>query len=117
MNHVFYNKLKGWFMATKRYYQLSHSSILLYYNLLGVDMRTIDINNLETEIDDLNDLAPEELYYGLPEISQFINREYLKLLEKICTSPDCSSSFPKLGAKKTNVYELGSSYFEYGDFS
>lgn len=104
-------------MATKRYYQLSHSSILLYYNLLGVDMRTIDINNLETEIDDLNDLAPEELYYGLPEISQLINREYLKLLEKICTSPDCSTSFPKLGAKKTNVYELGSSYFEYGDFS
>ncbi len=73
-------------MATKRCYEVSYPSILLYYNILGVDIRTVNINYIENEVSELSDLTPKELYNGLPEISQLINREWLEIIKRLCTS-------------------------------
>ncbi len=72
-------------MATKRYYQLSYPSILMYYNLLGIDTRKIDINQIETQVSDLSYLVPNELQF-LPQSSQKINLEWLAILEKVFTT-------------------------------
>ncbi len=77
-------------MAIKHYYQLSYPTILMYYNLLGVDTKTLDINQIETEVSDLEYLVPCALEL-LPQSSQKINQEWLEILEKMCTYFEYSS--------------------------
>ena len=72
-------------MATKRYYQLSYPSILMYYNMLGIDVKTIDVSQIDTEVSDLDDIVPFELKL-LPPSSKVISWEWIAILERMCTT-------------------------------
>lgn len=42
-------------------------------------------SQIETEVSDLDYLVPDKLY-SLPESSQYINQEWLEILDKLCTT-------------------------------
>lgn len=66
-------------------YNLSVTSVLFYYNILGIDLKDIDINNIETRFRNLGDLTPSALYQYLPKSSSEIDTQVILLFERLCT--------------------------------
>lgn len=73
-------------MAMKSIYKLSIPSVLFYYNILGIDIREIDLNYIETEVENLEELTPAAVYYSLPKTSKDIDYQMHILLGTLCTS-------------------------------
>lgn len=68
-----------------RMYVLSKPAILFYYNILGIDIKDIDFNTIETRVRYIEDLSPSALYENLPESSCEINTQMQLLFERLCT--------------------------------
>lgn len=77
-------------MSMHSYYKLSLPTILMYYNICGIDLRTVNPNNIETEVSDLNELLPDGAYQYLPASSIRINNEMQTFLDRMCTYFDYS---------------------------
>ncbi len=72
-------------MGMHSYYKLSEPTLLLYYNIVGVDLRSIDLSNIETEGRYLEDLSPLNNHTYLPASSYLVDEQMQILLERLCT--------------------------------
>lgn len=67
------------------YYKLSVPSILEYYNIMGLDLKLINVESIETEVDNVEELRPDIVYKVLPESSIEVASLYEEIIRKICS--------------------------------
>lgn len=73
-------------MSMHSYYKLSVPSILEYYNIMGLDLKLINVESIETEVDNVEELRPDIVYKVLPQSSIEVASLYEEIIRKICSN-------------------------------